>query len=322
MDQPLAEVERACQCLVQSRIGLRIDIDLGHRQLDGVLLEARQAWPFRSRNARPVHTEGLEALLGSPLGQVGVITLAGQYQRRKQRDALPLVVAQQSGGNRGRALRLDGDVTVGAVLCTHLYVEQAQEVVDLGQRGDRALSPAATRALLDGHGRRDSKDGIHIRPRGRLYELPCVGIQRLEVAALPFVEEDVEGKCRLTRARYARDDRELVSRYLNIDVLKVVLPCVVNHDRVSIVTAAATSIACLWLGNTERRARDRISPGLSSRRVFCQGLLVSRQRLSGVGTIMGGHSFGRTGADDLTTPITTLWSQIDDPVRCPDDVEV
>src|SRR5690606_41859543 len=68
-------------------------------------------------------------------------------------DALPICLA---------ALRVDRDVAVGAVLNAELDEDQPQEVVDLGQRRDRALAPAAARALLNRDGRRDAVDGIDV----------------------------------------------------------------------------------------------------------------------------------------------------------------
>ena len=179
-----------------------------------------------------------EALLGRPLGQIRVVALARHDQRREQRDALALVVAQQPRGDRGGALRLDGDVAVRAVLRAELHVQQAQEVIDLGERRHRALAAAAAGALLDGDRRRDAEDRIHVRARGRLHELARVGVEGFEVAALALVEEDVEGERGLARAGHAGDDREAVARDLDVDVLEVVLARVVDDDRVA--------AACAW----------------------------------------------------------------------------
>ena len=85
-----------------------------------------------------------------------------------------------------------GDVAVGAVLHAELHVQQAQEVVDLGERRDRALAAAAAGALLDRHRRRNAEDRVDVGPRRRLHELARIGVERLEIAALAFVEQDVE----------------------------------------------------------------------------------------------------------------------------------
>ena len=91
-------------------------------------------------------------------------------------------------------LRLDGDVAVGAVLRAQLDVKQAQEVMDLGHRGHGGLASATAGALLDGDRGRDPEDGVHVGLAGRLHDGAGVGVERFQVAALAFVEEDVEGQ--------------------------------------------------------------------------------------------------------------------------------
>ena len=81
-------------------------------------------------------------------------------------------------------------------------------MVDLGERRHRALAPAAAGALLDRHRRRNAEDRVHVRPRGRLHELPRVGVQRFQIAALAFGEQDVEGERALAAAADAGDDGE------------------------------------------------------------------------------------------------------------------
>src|SRR5258706_5007870 len=86
-------------------------------------------------------------------------------ERGEQADALPLVFAQEACRDRVLALRLDRHLAVGAVLEPELDVEQPQEVVDLGQRRDRALASAAAGALLDRDRRRNAGDRGQGRPR-------------------------------------------------------------------------------------------------------------------------------------------------------------
>ena len=110
---------------------------------------------------------------------------------------------------------------------------QAQEVVDLGERGHRALAAAAAGALLDGHRRRDAVDGVDVGARRGLHELARIGVQRFEIAALAFVEDDVEGERGFSRARYAGDDGERLARDRDVDVAQVMFARVVNDDGVA-----------------------------------------------------------------------------------------
>ena len=116
----------------------------------------------------------------------------------------PLCCLQQPLGDAGGSLRLDGHVAGGAELRAQLLIQQAQEVIDLGERGHRALAAAAAGALLDRDGGRNAVDGVDVGPRRRLHELARVGVQRFEIAALALVEDDVEGQRGFARARLRR----------------------------------------------------------------------------------------------------------------------
>ena len=136
---------------------------------------------------------------------------------------LPAVGGEQLRGNAVHGLRLHRRAVVHAVLHAQLDVEQAQEVPDLGGGAHRALAPAARKALLDRHRGRDAVHGVHLGPPGRLHDGAGVGVERLQVAALAFVEQDVERQCGLARARDAGDDVELAARNGHVQVLEVVL---------------------------------------------------------------------------------------------------
>ena len=126
---------------------------------------------------------------------------------------------------------------VGQNCVPSFTIEQAQEVIDLGERGHRALAAAAAGALLDGHRRRDAVDGIHVGPRRGLHELARIGVQRFEIAALAFVEDDVEGERGFAGARDAGDDGERLARDRDVDVAQVVFARVVDDDGVGGVGA-------------------------------------------------------------------------------------
>src|SRR5262249_57602029 len=76
--------------------------------------------------------------------------------------------------------------------------------------------------VLDGDGRREGVYGVGVGLVHLLEELASVRRQRLDVAALPFRVEGVEGERRLSRAREPRDDDELLARDLDVDALQIV----------------------------------------------------------------------------------------------------
>ena len=65
---------------------------------------------------------------------------------------------------------------------------------------------------------------IDIRFCRGLHELPCVRVERFEIAALPFGEKNVESYRAFPTAAHAGDDREAVSRNRNIDTFEIMLP--------------------------------------------------------------------------------------------------
>ncbi len=111
-------------------------------------------------------------------------------------------------------------------------VEQPQVIVDLGDRSDRRARVLRHRLLLDRDGRREPLDRVDVGLLHLLEELPGVGRERLDVAALALGVEGVEGERRLARARHTGDDHQPVPRDLQGDVLEVVLARAAHHDRV------------------------------------------------------------------------------------------
>ena len=87
--------------------------------------------------------------------------------------------------------------------------QQPHVVVDLGRRADRRARIADAVLLPDRDRRRDAVDAIDVRLLHPLEELPRVGRQRLDVAALPFGVDRVEGERRLARSADAGDDDQL-----------------------------------------------------------------------------------------------------------------
>ena len=99
---------------------------------------------------------------GGPLGQIGVIAFACDHQRRQQAYGLAAVITDDARGNRLGTLRLNGALAIGTVLRAQLDEQQTQEMMDLGQCGDRTLASATAGALFYGHRRWDAIDRIDV----------------------------------------------------------------------------------------------------------------------------------------------------------------
>ena len=210
------------------------DDELGDRQLDRVLLEAVEPRPAIGRKqSRRRRAAAAKPLPRRPFREIGVVALARDDERREQHDAPPAKSRKSCAAMLSSVCGAIGVVVIRAVLRAELHVEQPQEVVDLGQRRDRALAAAAARALLDRDRRRDAEDRVDVRARRGLHELARVGVQRFEIAALPFGEQDVERERALAAAGHAGDDGEAVARDRDVDALQVVLARVVDADRLA-----------------------------------------------------------------------------------------
>src|SRR5579864_2893396 len=171
-------------------------------------------------------------------------------------------------------------------------------MIDLGERRHVALAAPATGALLDGDGGRNAEDRIDVGTRGRLHELPGIGVQRLEVTTLALVEEDVEGERRLARARDAGDHRKAIARYLHVDPLEVVLAGLVDDDR-----AAPAPVAAVVAG---RRLRHHRRGLIRPVRLTRERPRVSLERTPGVRGAHGAQLQRRAARDDLPAALTAL----------------
>ncbi len=111
-------------------------------------------------------------------------------------------------------------------------VEEAEVVVDLRHRAHGGAGIPDGGLLLDGDGRGQPLDGVHVGLVHLFEELAGVRRQALHVAPLPFGVERVEGQARLAGAGQPRDDDEAPPRDLQVEVLEVVLPGTSDADRV------------------------------------------------------------------------------------------
>ncbi len=158
-----AVLQRQLQAVAQHLFVGSADMQVRDRQLNGVFLEAVDAWEFLRRQEFAVDAQIREALVIGPLREIGIDAFAIHHQRRHEADMLAFVVAHDACRDRIRALRFDRHPAIGTMLRAKFYEKQAQEVMDFGQRTDRALAAATAGALLDCDGRRDAVDRVHIR---------------------------------------------------------------------------------------------------------------------------------------------------------------
>jgi hypothetical protein len=130
---------------------------------------------------------------------LAVLALAPAHERRQHHEARALLELHDLVDDLLGRLpgdRLAADV---AVRMADARPQQAQVVVDLGDRADRRPRVARRRLLVDRDRRRQALDRVDVGLVHLPEELPRVGAQRLDVAALALGVDRVEGERRLAR---------------------------------------------------------------------------------------------------------------------------
>ena len=84
--------------------------------------------------------------------------------------------------------------------------------------------------MVDRYRRRKSVDVVHVGLVHLPQELARVGRKRLDVSALAFGVDGIEGEGRLAAPGDAGDDHELVAGNLDRDIFEVILPRADNNN--------------------------------------------------------------------------------------------
>jgi hypothetical protein len=215
-----------------------------------------------------VHLHAREPLGAELLEDVLVLALAIADDRRVDRELRPLRELQDLVDDRLLALAGDRAAADRAVRAADARVEQAQVVVDLGDRADRRARVAAGGLLVDRDRRGKAVDRVDIWLLHHLQELARVGAQALDVAPLALGVDRVEGEAGLAGAAEAGDADQRMARQTDSDVLEVVLSRAVDdqfflgHERASLA-ARVDANKCSFLvyvaslhGDRTERPRD------------------------------------------------------------------
>ena len=126
-----------------------------------------------------------------------------------------------------------GDTALGAVRPAGAGVEQAQVVVDLGDRADGRARVLRGGLLVDRDRRAEALDEVDVGLVHLAQELAGVRRERLDVAALALGEDRVEGEARLARAGEAGEHDQGVTGQVEGDVLEVVLARAPDDELIS-----------------------------------------------------------------------------------------
>ena len=162
------------------------------------------------------------AARGEILEQVDELALLLRDHRAHDLVARARLERHELVGDLLHGLLLDALTAFGAVRYSDARPQQSHVVVDLGDRADRGPRVAVGGLLVDGDRRTQSFDEVHVGPVDLAEELPGVGGERLDVAALALGEDGVEGEARLAGPRQPGEHDERVARDVQVDVAQVV----------------------------------------------------------------------------------------------------
>ena len=199
--------------------------------------------------------EALRAQLGK---EIELLALAPGHHRGEDHQLGVLRQGQHVVDHLRDALRLQWLAVFRAVRRAGAGEEQAQVVVDLGDGADRRARVVAGGLLLDGDGRRQALDEVDVGLFHQLQELPRVGRERLDIAALALGVERVEGERGLARAGQPGDHRQPVPRQVEVEVLQIVRPRAADADFGFGVTLAVASISLRRNAASLRFVHDRV----------------------------------------------------------------
>ena len=177
------------------------------------------------------------------LEQLGELALAVAHHRRQHHQPRVLGQREHRVDHLADALRLQRQVVVGAERRAGARVQQAQVVVDLGDRADRRARVVRGGLLLDADRRRQALDHVDVGLVHQLQELARIGRQALDIAPLALGVQRVEGQARLARARQAGDHDQRVLRDVEVDVLQVVRARAADVERSRLLVRRVSAVA-------------------------------------------------------------------------------
>jgi len=195
----------------------------------------------------------IDAHAGKALGhqaaeEFDVGALLAAHHRRKQLVAGALGQGEDLIDHLVDRHRPDRALALGAVGLTGAAEQQAQVVLDLGDRAHGRARVVAGRLLVDRDRRRQSLDRIDVRLVDLAQKLARIGREALDIAALALGKDRVEGQRALTTATDAGEHHQPVARNGEVDVLEVVLAGAPHPDHI-LQRATTEHAAAIELGH-------------------------------------------------------------------------
>ena len=161
-----------------------------------------------------------------------MLTLLAPDDRRKNLEPGALRQLHHPVNHLVDALLMDFLPAFRAVGNADSRPEKTEIVVNLRNGSDCGPGIFRRCLLIDGNGRREAVNIIHIRFVHLAEEHPGVGAQALHIPPLPFGIHRVKRQAALSRAGFTGDHHQLVPGDFHIDILEVIFSCAFNKNAV------------------------------------------------------------------------------------------
>ena len=267
-----------------------------------MFLKAFERQEVRDFHDPAIHQKGGETMIPSPAGHIGMVSFAATDKRSKELHRGIHAHGLQLSRHRGKGTFLNCDMAFRTVLGAEFGKKEPEELMDLGDGGNRGFSTTSGDALLDGDTGRKALNPIDIGFFKLIDKLPGVRGHAVEKAALSLGKKNVESQGRFTTAAQARDHDQLVTGNIQGDILEIMLARTPDLD-----------------GTGGRRGGLPQGCLHVERRSSCKNLA---EIATGMGAFMRGHFLGGSGDDELSSPVTGFGSDVDHPVGGLDDIKI
>src|SRR5262245_14572758 len=168
--------------------------------------------------------------------ELAVLALAMGNEGREQRELRPRRKTEHFVRDLFRCLRAHEFAADVAMLLSHLGVQDAQIVVDLGDRSDDRTRVARSALLFDRDRGQQSTQVLNSRTLELPEELPRVSGKLFYVAPLALGVERVEREARLSRPAHTDEDDELAFEHFEPIDVEVVLPRAEHLDAIKVLS--------------------------------------------------------------------------------------